>query len=62
MSPFALAAGNRNNGALCGAFTVNLNNPLSNANSNIGARLSFLIEDGSFGTRHKNPYRLVKIR
>jgi hypothetical protein len=55
-------SGNRNNAALCGAFTVNLNNPLSNANSNIGARLSFLIDDGSYRIRRKNPHRLVKIR
>jgi hypothetical protein len=45
VSSLALVAGNRNNGALCGPFCVNVNNPLSNANSNIGARLSFLIDD-----------------
>lgn len=42
---YALVAGARPHGALCGPFCVNVNNPLSNANSNIGARLSFLIDD-----------------
>jgi hypothetical protein len=45
VSSLALVSANRNNAGLCGAFTVNLNNPLSNANTNIGARLSFLIEE-----------------
>lgn len=39
---WALVGGNRSNAGLCGAETVNLNNPLSNPNSNIGAALSFL--------------------
>lgn len=39
---YALVAGVRNVGALCGAFLVNLNVPLSVADSGVGARLSFL--------------------
>ena len=39
---FALVAGSRYYGARCGAFTVNLYVPLSNADSYLGARLSFL--------------------
>jgi hypothetical protein len=39
---FALAAGGRAYGALCGAFTVSLCHPLSAADSSFGARLSFL--------------------
>jgi hypothetical protein len=39
---FALVSGIRYNAALCGAFTVTLNNPLSYAHSYFGARLSFL--------------------
>lgn len=30
--------GNWNNGAIAGVFALNLNNPRSNANTNIGAR------------------------
>ena len=39
---YALVAGYRSKGALCGAFTVNLYTPLSGAYSDVGARLSFL--------------------
>lgn len=39
----ALVGGNWTNAALCGCFTLNLNNAASNANANIGARLSYLI-------------------
>jgi len=39
---FAFVAGSRTLGALCGAFTVFLHNPLSGADSSLGARLSFL--------------------
>ena len=59
MQSSALVGGNRNNGALCGAGTVNLNNPLSNSNTNIGASLSFLWHNiFTFSA----PHRLVKIK
>ena len=35
----AYVGGNSNNGLLCGAFAVNLNNTVSNADWNIGAAL-----------------------
>ncbi len=40
----ALVGGSRTDAGLCGAGTVNLNNALSNANTNIGAALSNLME------------------
>ena len=36
-----IAGGNWNNGASAGVFALNLNNPRSNRNSNIGARPDF---------------------
>jgi hypothetical protein len=41
---YALVAGSRYVGALCGPFCVYVGNPLSNAHSDVGARLSFLKE------------------
>jgi len=49
---WALVGGNRNNAGLCGAGTVNLNNPLSNPNSNIGAALSFLWQHFMYQNTH----------
>lgn len=37
-----ICGGNWNNGANAGVFNVNLNNPRSNANSNIGFRSALL--------------------
>ncbi len=56
----ALVGGNRNNAGLCGPATVNLNNPLSNANTNIGAALSNLMQN--LNRLLSVPYRLVKIK
>ena len=33
---------NANNGSLCGLSASNANNPFSNSNANIGARLKFI--------------------
>ena len=38
MKRLPIRGGNWNNGALAGVFTLNLNNPRSNANANIGCR------------------------
>lgn len=59
----ARVGGQRENGALCGAGTVNLNNPLSNANSNNTAALSNLMASFFKGfLAHRNPHPLVKIK
>ena len=47
------AGGNLNNGANAGVACRNVNNDLSNSNTNNGAHLSFLLAGAG-------PYRLVK--
>lgn len=40
---FLRVGGYRNNAGKCGAFAANLNNELTNTNTNIGCRLSTLV-------------------
>lgn len=44
-APTAIVGGNCNNGALDGAFAVNLNNAVSNSNWNIGAAIILLFTE-----------------
>ena len=56
---FAIVGGNWNNGSKCGRY-VNLNNPSSNANANIGARI-FIIAKNIFNFGINWPCPLAKI-
>ncbi len=57
----ALVSGNRTNAGLCGAGTVNLNNVLSNANTNIGAALSNLAVISYMGwLKHAQVYTVYR--
>jgi len=46
-APTAIVGGNCNNGALDGAFAVNLNNAVSNSNWNIGAAIILLFRNNN---------------
>jgi hypothetical protein len=57
----ALVSGNRANAGLCGGRTVNLNNPASNTNTNIGSALSLTMVNIEI-LACPVPHLLVKIK
>jgi|AACY02.3.fsa_nt_gi hypothetical protein len=57
----ANVGGNSNNGAQVGAFTLNLNNTSSNANTNVSARLANALRHlATLSVIQSRPHLLVK--